>query len=127
VFNDLCHEPDCQGPISDPAEVYSAEDLPQAAPINVRSLPFNSTALNVTWAPVPDNRDKVRGKLTGYRIKYWNQVTCFLLLLFFGFSFFPFLFLFLSYSFLSCFLLQVSFDICTYQDIDLGCARSPEV
>ena len=29
VFNQMCEEPRCQGPISDPIEIYSAEDLPQ--------------------------------------------------------------------------------------------------
>ena len=73
AFNDMCHEPDCHGPISDPTEVFSAEDLPQVAPTNVGARPFNSTAINVTWTEIPNIRDKVRGKLIGYRIKYWNQ------------------------------------------------------
>jgi hypothetical protein len=63
-----------QGPVSEPTEVYSAEDLPQVAPTNVGARPFNSTAINVTWSTIPNIRDKVRGKLIGYRIKYWNQV-----------------------------------------------------
>ena len=29
VFNEMCEEPRCEGPMSDPVEVYSAEDLPQ--------------------------------------------------------------------------------------------------
>ena len=29
VFNEMCEEPWCEGPMSDPVEVYSAEDLPQ--------------------------------------------------------------------------------------------------
>ncbi len=35
--------------------------------------PFNSSAINVTWTPIPNLREKVRGELIGYRIKYWNQ------------------------------------------------------
>ena len=33
VFNDMCQEPHCEGPISDEVEIMSAEDLPQV--INV--------------------------------------------------------------------------------------------
>ena len=29
VFNDMCQEPRCDGPMSDPVSVFSAEDLPQ--------------------------------------------------------------------------------------------------
>ena len=29
VFNEMCEEPWCKGPMSEPVEVYSAEDLPQ--------------------------------------------------------------------------------------------------
>lgn len=73
AFNDMCHEPECSGPVSEPTEIFSAEDLPQVAPTNVGARPFNSTAINVTWTTIPNIRDKVRGKLIGYRIKYWNQ------------------------------------------------------
>ncbi|XP_040571897.1 contactin [Lepeophtheirus salmonis] len=73
VFNDLCQEPKCEGPISDPVEIYSAEDLPQVAPTRVGARPFNSTAIRVTWLPISNNRDKIRGKLIGYRIKYWRR------------------------------------------------------
>jgi len=73
VFNEQCVEPDCEGPISDPVEVFSAEDMPQVAPTQVGARPFNSTAINVTWIPIPDVREKVRGELIGHRIKYWRQ------------------------------------------------------
>ena len=73
VFNDVCEEPACEGPISDTITVYSAEDMPQVAPTQVGARPFNSTAINVTWIPIPNVREKVRGKLIGYRIKYWRQ------------------------------------------------------
>ena len=29
VFNEMCEDPYCSGPMSDPVSVYSAEDLPQ--------------------------------------------------------------------------------------------------
>jgi len=81
VFNDMCkHEhPPCNGPISEPVTIYSAEDLPQVAPTQVGARPFNSTALTIHWNPIPNVREKVRGKLIGHRIKYWrddlNEIT----------------------------------------------------
>lgn len=37
VFNDMCEEPDCSGPVSKPVTMYSAEDLPQVAPTQVNN------------------------------------------------------------------------------------------
>ena len=45
----------------------------QVAPTKVGARPFNSTAINITWNQIPDVREKVRGKLIGYRIKYWRE------------------------------------------------------
>jgi hypothetical protein len=59
VFNDMCEEPDCDGPISDPVIIYSAEDMPQVAPTKVGARPHNSTAINITWNELPDVREKV--------------------------------------------------------------------
>ncbi|RWS07231.1 contactin-like protein, partial [Dinothrombium tinctorium] len=59
------------GPISEAREVYSAESMPQVQPSLVRAVAFNSTAINVTWAPIDWSREKIRGKLIGHRIKYW--------------------------------------------------------
>lgn len=73
VFNDMCEEPTCDGPVSDEYEVLSAEDLPQVAPTTVGARPFNSTAIRVSWLPIPDTREKLRGKLIGHRIKYWRE------------------------------------------------------
>ncbi len=73
VFNDMCHLPQCQGPMTDPVTVMTAEDLPQVAPTQVGARPFNSTAINITWNQIPELREKLRGKLIGYRIKYWQQ------------------------------------------------------
>lgn len=61
-----------EGPISDPVEVFSAESMPQVQPSLVKAEPFNSTALNVSWAPLDMSREKLRGKLIGHRIKYWK-------------------------------------------------------
>merc|ERR1712038_1532239 len=73
VFNEMCEEPWCKGPMSEPVEVYSAEDLPQVAPSAVGARPYNSTALVITWVPVPNIREKMRGRLIGHRIKYWRK------------------------------------------------------
>ena len=73
MFNDLCAEPECVGPVSPVVTLKSAEDLPQVAPTTVGARPFNSTAINVTWTSIPQVREKVRGKLIGHRIKYWRQ------------------------------------------------------
>lgn len=61
------------GPESPVVSVYSAESMPQVQPSLVRAEPFNSTALKVTWAPIEQTREKVRGKLVGHRIKYWRN------------------------------------------------------
>lgn len=51
--------------------IYSAESMPQVAPTQVYAVAFNSTCLNVTWAPLEWTREKIRGQLIGHRIKYW--------------------------------------------------------
>ncbi|XP_037963096.2 contactin [Plutella xylostella] len=61
------------GPESAVAAVYSAEDMPQVAPQQVYARSYNSTALNVTWNPIDQSRERLRGKLIGHRLKYWKQ------------------------------------------------------
>ncbi|VEN63415.1 unnamed protein product [Callosobruchus maculatus] len=63
------------GPISNEVIIYSAEDMPQIAPQLVVGKAFNSTAMNVSWIPVEQTREKVRGRLIGHRIKYWKNGT----------------------------------------------------
>ncbi|XP_055604304.1 contactin isoform X2 [Uranotaenia lowii] len=62
-----------EGPISDVALIYSAEDMPQLAPQQTTASSFNSTALNVTWKAVTQTRESIRGKLIGHRLKYWKK------------------------------------------------------
>lgn len=62
-----------EGPQSTPVEIYSAEDMPQAAPQGVAARAFNSTSLNVTWNPILETRERVRGRLIGHRLKYWKK------------------------------------------------------
>lgn len=61
------------GPKSDIHVIYSAEDMPQVAPQLVYADSYNGTALNVTWQPIDQSRERVRGKLIGHRIKYWRE------------------------------------------------------
>uniref|UniRef100_A0A224X5J2 Putative receptor mediating netrin-dependent axon guidance n=1 Tax=Panstrongylus lignarius TaxID=156445 RepID=A0A224X5J2_9HEMI len=61
------------GPESNITTIYSAEDMPQVAPQSVSALSFNSTAVNVSWSPIDQTREKVRGKLIGHRLKYWKK------------------------------------------------------
>ncbi|XP_014224129.1 contactin [Trichogramma pretiosum] len=61
------------GPKSEIVTIYSAEDMPQVAPQYVSAVSYNSTALNVTWNPIEQTRERVHGKLIGHRIKYWKE------------------------------------------------------
>jgi hypothetical protein len=61
------------GPESNISKVYTAEDMPQVSPQQNFALSFNSTALNVSWVPVEQTREKIRGKLIGHRLKYWKK------------------------------------------------------
>lgn len=64
-----------EGPVSEIKTVYSAEDMPQVAPQEVQALSYNSTSLNVSWVPILQTRERVRGKLIGHRLKYWMNGT----------------------------------------------------
>lgn len=59
------------GPISREVDVYSAEDLPQVVPVQVGVRAYNSTALNVTWLLLDTSHESIRGKLIGFRVRYW--------------------------------------------------------
>ncbi|XP_049844901.1 contactin [Schistocerca gregaria] len=61
------------GPESKIVTIYSAEDMPQVAPQQVSARAFNSTALNVSWVPINQSREMIRGKLIGHRLKYWKE------------------------------------------------------
>ncbi|XP_076455700.1 contactin-like isoform X2 [Babylonia areolata] len=67
AFNDVG-----PGPNSSVETIYSAEDLPRASPTDVRIERYNATALLVTWVPVEDSREVVRGKILGYQVNYWE-------------------------------------------------------
>lgn len=61
------------GPESPVAIIYSAEDMPQVAPQQPYVIPFNSTCFNITWNPINQTREALRGNLIGHRLKYWKQ------------------------------------------------------
>lgn len=42
--------------------------MPQAAPHGLLAVAYNSTALNVSWTPIDQTREILRGKLIGFRV-----------------------------------------------------------
>lgn len=44
--------------------------MPLVAPQLVVALSYNSTALNISWKPIQETREHVRGKLIGHRVCY---------------------------------------------------------
>lgn len=42
--------------------------VPTAAPANVLADGYNSTAMEVTWDPVADTREVMKGRLYGYQV-----------------------------------------------------------
>jgi len=67
-----CNDIGCGEP-STGVNIFSAEDVPQVAPNQMAARAFNSTALNVTWTPMDLSRKQMRGKLIGFRVKYWRR------------------------------------------------------
>ncbi len=47
---------------------FFCDTAPQEAPKNVEGLPFNSTAVEVRWDPLPASLDVLRGRLLGHRV-----------------------------------------------------------
>uniref|UniRef100_A0A0B7AM68 Contactin n=1 Tax=Arion vulgaris TaxID=1028688 RepID=A0A0B7AM68_9EUPU len=52
---------------------YVSLRVPLGAPQTVLADVYNATALMITWSPVPNNKESVRGKLKGYKINYWRS------------------------------------------------------
>ncbi|KAL1110582.1 hypothetical protein AAG570_008110 [Ranatra chinensis] len=61
------------GPESNITTIYSAEDMPQVAPQRVSAVSYNSTAVNVSWYPIQETREIIKGNLIGHRLKYWKK------------------------------------------------------
>ena len=51
--------------------------VPLLRPTNVNGWEINSTALWVTWDPMPNNREAIKGVIQGYEVynKFWNYFT----------------------------------------------------
>ncbi|XP_046331627.2 contactin-like [Haliotis rufescens] len=62
-----------QGPNSTINIVLSAEDMPTATPTNLNGDSYNGTAIMVTWDPVPDTRQAMKGRVQGYQINYYLE------------------------------------------------------
>ncbi|KAL3860640.1 hypothetical protein ACJMK2_010736 [Sinanodonta woodiana] len=68
AYNDIGY-----GPESSVNQIYSAEGVPLIQVQNLRGYPINGTAVMVTWDPLPDSRDVVKGKVAGYEIDYYDM------------------------------------------------------
>ncbi|KAL4231277.1 ATP-dependent DNA helicase chl1 [Mactra antiquata] len=60
------------GPIGPQAVVYSAEGMPVINPLNIRCDAVNATAVVVSWDPVPNNRESLKGVVAGYEVMYYG-------------------------------------------------------
>ncbi|XP_062597983.1 contactin-like [Saccostrea cucullata] len=56
------------GPNSTTTVVYSSEGIPLLRPTNVNGWEINATALWVTWDPMPNTREAIKGVIQGYEI-----------------------------------------------------------
>lgn len=45
--------------------------MPQVSPQQIFAISYNSTALNVSWLPIDQSREMLRGKLIGYRVSFF--------------------------------------------------------
>ncbi|XP_029635341.1 contactin-like [Octopus sinensis] len=61
------------GPNSTIHTIFSAEDMPLGVPVNVFAADYNGTAMDVTWDPVSDTREVMRGRVQGYQVNYWDR------------------------------------------------------
>lgn len=57
-----------KGPNSTSTVVYSSEGIPLLRPTNVNGWEINSTALWVTWDPLPNTREAIKGVIQGFEI-----------------------------------------------------------
>uniref|UniRef100_A0AAY4DVU5 Contactin 1 n=1 Tax=Denticeps clupeoides TaxID=299321 RepID=A0AAY4DVU5_9TELE len=56
-----------EGPYSLTAVIYSAQDVPSEAPINLESRPLSATEVVLSWAPV------LEPTVDGYQVRYWKK------------------------------------------------------
>ncbi|KAJ7403232.1 contactin-3 isoform X1 [Pitangus sulphuratus] len=60
-----------EGPFSSVTTVFSAEEEPSTAPSGVAATSLSSSAIEVSWAPIPWKMSN--GRLLGYEVRYWNN------------------------------------------------------
>lgn len=49
--------------------------MPQVSPQQVFAISYNSTAINVSWVPIDQSREMLRGKLIGHRVStFYNTI-----------------------------------------------------
>ncbi|WAR14667.1 CONT-like protein [Mya arenaria] len=61
-----------EGPNSTDTVIMSAEGMPIATVLMGDCDNYNGTAFSMSWTPVEDTREKLKGRLKGYRIRYWH-------------------------------------------------------
>ncbi|KAK3105798.1 hypothetical protein FSP39_005948 [Pinctada imbricata] len=60
-----------RGPNSTVTQIYSAEGMPPGTPQNIECDAYNSTAMYIWFDPVPDTREAMKGRISGYQVNYW--------------------------------------------------------
>ncbi|NXK95777.1 CNTN3 protein, partial [Formicarius rufipectus] len=60
-----------EGPFSAVTTVFSAEEEPSTAPSGVSATSLSSSAIEVSWAPIPWKMSN--GRLLGYEVRYWHN------------------------------------------------------
>ncbi|KAF4792086.1 Contactin-3 [Turdus rufiventris] len=60
-----------EGPFSAVTTVFSAEEEPSTAPSGVSATSLSSSAIQVSWTPIPWKMSN--GRLLGYEVRYWNN------------------------------------------------------
>lgn len=48
--------------------------MPQVSPQQIFAISYNSTSLNVSWSPIDQSREMLRGKLIGYRVSLFYNI-----------------------------------------------------
>ncbi|XP_052820357.1 contactin-5-like [Mya arenaria] len=72
AYNDLGN-----GPNSSVVTVYSAMAMPDVVPMISDVSGINISTCVVSWDPIPDTREHIKGRIGGYTIQYyWNDQGC---------------------------------------------------
>ncbi|XP_045162637.2 contactin-like [Mercenaria mercenaria] len=60
------------GPNSTLHDIMSAEGMPVATVLMGDCDNYNGTAFSMSWTPIEDTREVIKGRLKGYRVRYWH-------------------------------------------------------